>query len=116
MIAEYYITNDLRVDRRFERTLAIGGGTGDAALYLMAAPEIGSTRPSAIIYLATNGDPVYVGALGSDGWHHLAEESTDEEDGGRPVWEYALQAMGWTGEGEAEAAEFVYDVWADSAQ
>lgn len=106
MRAKYYITNDLAVDRRFERKLAGPEGEGDNATWLYAAPEVGAMDPSAIIYMATNGDPVYIGALG-DTWLHLSEEETD---GGEPTWIYCLQAHGMVGDTEAEALEFIEEL------
>lgn len=107
MNAKYYITNDLAVDRRFECKLAGPEGEGDQATWLYAAPEVGAKNPSAIIYMATNGDPVYVGALGADGWGHLTEEETQD---GEPTWLYCLQAHGMVGDSGTEAKEFIEEL------
>ena len=109
----YLITNELAVDGRFDKVLATANNDEqqrpDWSVYLHVAPEIGgSDEPSAIVYMGTNGDPVYIGAMAEDGWHHMTEEDCE----GTPCGISCLEEFGFLGETEKEAFDFVADLMA----
>ncbi len=115
MKTKYYITNDLAVDSRFDRVLASANNDEqqrpDCAVFLHVAPMIGGGNdPSAIVYMGTNGDPVYVGAMAEDGWGHMSEEECE----GTPCGISCLLEFGFLGDTETEAFDFVADLMADA--
>jgi len=112
MRAKYFITNEMAVDERFARELASANNDEqqrpDWTVRLNVAPELGAGEPSAIVYMSTNGDPVYVGAMGEKTWHHMSEEDCE----GTPCGIASLAEFGFTGDTESEAFDFVLDLMA----
>lgn len=107
---KYYVTNELVIDGRFDRVIATANNDEqqrpDWAVYLHAAPEIGgSAEPSAIIYMETNGDPVYIGAMGVEDWHDMNDEDLE----GTPCGLSCLEEFGFMGTTDSEAFDFVID-------
>ena len=114
MKALYHITNETAVDARFARKLADVNNDEqqrpDWILFLMAAPEVGADEPSAIIYMSTNGDPVYIASICPESTYHITEEmGWTEEEGDVPNWLLALREFGFSGSEPEEAIEFIED-------
>lgn len=108
--AKYQITTcGLCVDERFAIKLADNGGTSDAYVALMVAPnaaDVGDIAPA--LYLANNGDPVFVGFIDSTGVHlddGLACEGRDCDE----VFDEITRSMG--NDGPDCGAAWVFDLW-----
>lgn len=78
-----------RVNANFAVTLADNGKGGDRKTWLKAAPQVGTPDSLIIIYIGTNGKPVYLATLDSSGEYvHWAddadalEQAADEYSGG----------------------------------
>lgn len=114
--SKYFITNEVAVDERFARKLADNGEMGDQRASLWIAPKINERKPAAVLYLITNGDPVYIGVLNYDE-AVLDEDSLDCEptDDERPAWQVALAEVGIAADTPEEAQDAIYGLWIEEA-
>ena len=115
---KYYVTNECAVDPSTEvclESINLDQGASsrpDYDVYLMAAREYGEVD-SIIFYVATNGDPIYLGTMLDSGpsagdFVHMNEEiAWTDEDGSIMVWHSALDNFGFEGDEESEAQEFL---------
>lgn len=62
---KHYITNEAAVGIETQRVISDNGETGDRSCLLCIAKN--ADEDSRIIYITTNGDPVYVGSISNDG-------------------------------------------------
>lgn len=83
MKSTYHITNECAVNKNFATQIAADlAGRSDDQTFLYAAPAIGDKDycGKTVVYLSTNGDPVFIGtwAENENVWCILDDESADD--------------------------------------
>jgi hypothetical protein len=105
-----FITNEIVVDETKDVLLATkpkDSYSGEISLHV--APFYGKDEDGFGLYVATNGNPVYLGALNNEGFCWVNDDPCNSDDPycDEEIWIWCLSQFGFVGDSEEEAFAFL---------